>query len=49
MSTIQASIFSPRAPKFCMVVRYVEEMVNSKVRAMTFNIRAVRRSENERF
>ena len=42
MSAIQAFIFRPRAPKFRVVVRYVEEMVNSKVRA-------VRRSKNERF
>ena len=34
MSSIQAFIFRPRAPKLRVVVRYVEEMVNSKVRAM---------------
>ena len=28
MSSIQASIFRPRALKFRVVVRYVEEMVN---------------------
>ena len=32
MSSIQASIFRPSAPKSCVVVHYVEEMVNSKVR-----------------
>jgi hypothetical protein len=34
MSSIQASIFGPRAPEFRVVVRYVEEIVLSKVKAM---------------